>query len=232
MQGSFTLQIILSQRLKGEKDTILFMNPGFPAHMTQAKVLGIKSESFDIYEYRGKKLEEKLESYLKKGNITALLYNNPNNPAWTNLTEEELEIIGRLATKYDCIVIEDLAYFGMDFRHDISVPGEPPFGATVARYTDNYILMLSKTEDLQLRPVSASRLSALAERSTSASMSTSRSSTRCPLLATPTFSACSIAPLQERHILRSTVWRPCSMPQPEANSSSLSTVRNMDAGPR
>lgn len=143
MQGSFTLQIILSQRLKGEKDTILFMNPGFPAHMTQAKVLGIKSESFDIYEYRGRKLEEKLESYLKKGNITALLYNNPNNPAWTNLTEEELEIIGRLATKYDCIVIEDLAYFGMDFRHDISVPGEPPFGATVARYTDNYILMLS-----------------------------------------------------------------------------------------
>lgn len=143
MQGCFTLQIILSQRLKGEKDTILFLNPGFPAHLMQAKVLGIKSEAFDIYEYRGKRLEEKLESYLKQGNITALLYNNPNNPAWTNLTEEELEIIGRLATKYDCIVVEDLAYFGMDFRHDISVPYEPPFGATVARYTDNYILMLS-----------------------------------------------------------------------------------------
>lgn len=142
MQGSFTLQLLLAQRLK-EKDTMLFLNPGFPAHITQAKVLGIKSEQFDIYQYRGKALEAKLESILSKGNITGLLYSNPNNPAWTNLTEEELEIIGRLATKYDCIVLEDLAYFGMDFRQDISKPGEPPYGSTVARYTDNYILMLS-----------------------------------------------------------------------------------------
>lgn len=142
MQGSFTLQLLLSQRIK-EKDTMLFINPGFPANMTQAKVLGIKSEQFDIYEYRGKALEAKLESILLKGNVTGMLYSNPNNPAWTNLTEEELEIIGRLATKYDCIVMEDLAYFGMDFRHDISKPGVPPFGSTVARYTDNYILLLS-----------------------------------------------------------------------------------------
>lgn len=142
MQGCFTLQLLLSQRLK-EKDTILFINPGFPANRSQAKVLGIKDEAFDIYPYRGKKLEAKLESYLAKGNVTAMLYSNPNNPAWTNLTEEELEIIGRLATKYDCIVLEDLAYFGMDFRKDVSHPGVPPFGSTVARYTDNYILMLS-----------------------------------------------------------------------------------------
>lgn len=142
MQGGFTIQLLLSQRLKG-KDTMLYLSPGFPAHMSQAKVLGINTESFDIYQYRGKRLEAKLESYLEKGNVTGILYSNPNNPAWTNLTEEELEIIGRLATKYDAIVIEDLAYFGMDFRTDISRPGEPPFGSTVARYTDNYILMLS-----------------------------------------------------------------------------------------
>lgn len=142
MQGSFTLQLLLSQRLK-EKDTMLFLNPGFPAHISQAKVLGIKTEQFDIYKYRGAALEEKLEEVLSKGNVTGLLYSNPNNPAWTNLTESELETIGRLATKYDCIVLEDLAYFGMDFRRDVSHPGVPPFGATVARYTDNYILMLS-----------------------------------------------------------------------------------------
>lgn len=142
MQGSFTLQLLLSQRLK-EKDTMLFLNPGFPAHISQAKVLGIKTEQFDIYKYRGVALEEKLEEVLSKGNVTGLLYSNPNNPAWTNLTEAELEAIGRLATKYDCIVLEDLAYFGMDFRRDVSHPGVPPFGATVARYTDNYILMLS-----------------------------------------------------------------------------------------
>lgn len=141
MQGSFTLQIILEQRLKGEKDTMLFLSPGFPANNSQAKVLGIRSETFDIYNYRGARLEEKLEEYLKSGRITAILYSNPNNPAWTNLTCEELEIIGRLATKYDCIVIEDLAYFGMDFRKDVTKPGE--CGLTVANYTDNYILLLS-----------------------------------------------------------------------------------------
>ncbi len=145
MQGSFTLQLLLSQRLK-EKDTMLFLNPGFPANMSQAKVLGIKTEDFDIYEYRGDKLESKLESVLSKGNVTALMYSNPNNPAWTNLTEQELEIIGRLATKYDCIVLEDMAYFGMDFRTDISVPFQAPYASTVARYTDNYILLLSASK--------------------------------------------------------------------------------------
>ncbi|MDE6340256.1 MAG: pyridoxal phosphate-dependent aminotransferase, partial [Muribaculaceae bacterium] len=142
MQGSFTLMLLLSQRIQG-KDTMLFLNPGFPAQRHQAKLLGIKDEAFDIYAYRGKALEEKLESILKKGNITGMIYSNPNNPAWTNLTEEELEIIGRLATKYDVIVLEDLAYFGMDFRKDVSTPGVPPFVPTVANYTDNYILMLS-----------------------------------------------------------------------------------------
>ncbi|MDE7413009.1 MAG: pyridoxal phosphate-dependent aminotransferase [Muribaculaceae bacterium] len=142
MQGSFTLMLLLGQRIPG-KDTMLFLNPGFPAQRNQAKLLGLKEEAFDIYDYRGKKLEEKLESILSKGNITGMIYSNPNNPAWTNLTEEELEIIGSLATKYDVIVLEDLAYFGMDFRNDVSHPGEAPFGATVARYTDNYILLLS-----------------------------------------------------------------------------------------
>lgn len=142
MQASFTLQLLLSHRLPN-KDTVLFFNPGFPAQRHQAKVLGIGIEQFDIYSYRGKALEAKLEEFLSKGNITAIIYSNPNNPAWVNLTEEELEIIGRLATKYDVIVMEDLAYLGMDFRRDFSHPGEPPYIPTVAKYTDNYILMLS-----------------------------------------------------------------------------------------
>lgn len=142
MQGSFTMMLLLKQRLDG-KDTMLFLNPGFPAQRSQANVLGMKQESFDIYSYRGAALEEKLESYFKKGNITGMIYSNPNNPAWTNLTEQELEIIGRLATKYDVIVMEDLAYFGMDFRVDISNPNKSPFGVSVANYTDNYVILLS-----------------------------------------------------------------------------------------
>lgn len=142
MQGSFTLMLLLKRRLEG-KDTMLFINPGFPAQRNQAKLLGINEASFDIYDYRGEKLEAKLESILSKGNITGMIYSNPNNPAWTSLTDQELEIIGRMATKHDCIVLEDLAYLGMDFRKDISTPYCEPFASTVARYTDNYILLIS-----------------------------------------------------------------------------------------
>lgn len=142
MQASFTLQLLLSQRLPG-KDTILFFNPGFPAQRHQAKVLGLGIEQFDIYDYRGKALEEKLEELLSKGNVTGMLFSNPNNPAWINLTEEELEIIGRMATKHDVIVIEDVAYLGMDFRVDFSHPFQAPYIPTVGKYTDNFIMLVS-----------------------------------------------------------------------------------------
>lgn len=142
MQASFTLMLLLKQRLAG-KDTMLFINPGFPAQRHQAKLLGMRMQSFDIYEYRGDALEAKLEEELSSGRVTALIYSNPNNPAWTNLTERELEIIGRMATKYDVIVMEDLAYMGMDFRKDFGHPYEAPYIPTVAKYTDNYILMVS-----------------------------------------------------------------------------------------
>lgn len=145
MQGSFTLMLLLKQRLKG-KDTMLILYPGFPAQRHQAKLLGMNVQAFDIYNYRGKALEAKLEEEMASGRITAMIYSNPNNPAWTNLTEEELEIIGRLATKYDVIVLEDLAYMGMDFRTDFSKPYEAPYIPSVAKYTDNYILLISASK--------------------------------------------------------------------------------------
>lgn len=145
MQGSFTLTLLLKQRIPG-KDSMLIINPGFPAQRHQAKILGMNVESFDFYNYRGKKLEEKLESILSCGRISGMIYSNPNNPAWTNFTEEELEIIGRMATKYDVIVLEDLAYMGMDFRKDYSKPYKPPFVPSVGKYTDNYILLISASK--------------------------------------------------------------------------------------
>lgn len=145
MQGSFTLMTLLKMRIPG-KDTLLMLFPGFSAQRHQAKLLDFNLEGFDIYDYRGQKLEAKLEEYFKTGRITAMIYSNPNNPAWTNLTEEELEIIGRLATKYDVIVIEDLAYLGMDFRKDFGHPYEAPYIATVSKYTDNYILLISASK--------------------------------------------------------------------------------------
>ena len=145
MMGTFA-SFILTTHLNPEKDTILFINPGFSVQPLQAKVLGYKRESFDIYDCRGEKLRDKLEEILSGGHIAAMIYSNPNNPSWVCLTEEELQYIGALATKYDAIVIEDLAYLGMDFRKDLGHPYEPPYQATVARYTSNYILMLSASK--------------------------------------------------------------------------------------
>jgi len=145
MQGSFAAFITLNRMYK-EKDTILFLDPGFPVHKQQLKVLEQKSESFDIYDYRGSKLKEKLKSILQKGNISAMLYSNPNNPSWICFTEDELQIIAEMADKYNVVVLEDLAYIAMDFRKDLYTPGEPPYQATVARYTDNYILFISSSK--------------------------------------------------------------------------------------
>ena len=142
MQGTYASFLVSGQCTPG-KDTILFIDPGFPVQKQQIAVMGYKYESFDVYECRGKKLREVLESYLSKGNIASMIYSNPNNPAWFCLTEEELQIIGEMANKYDVIVIEDLAYFAMDFRKPLGVPFEAPYQATVARYTDNYVLQIS-----------------------------------------------------------------------------------------
>ena len=142
MQGSFTSFLVCGQCDK-KKDTILFIDPGFPVQKQQITVMGYQYESFDVYDFRGEKLHDKLESYLSKGNIAAIIYSNPNNPSWICLKEKELAVIGQLATQYDTIVLEDLAYFAMDFRKDLSCPFQAPFQPSVARYTDNYILLIS-----------------------------------------------------------------------------------------
>ena len=145
MQGSMAAFLVANRTDHNKKGT-LFIDPGFPVQKQQCHVLGHEYETFDVYDYRGDKLKDKLESFLKKGTVSSILYSNPNNPAWICFTDEELQIIGELANKYDIIVIEDLAYFGMDFRKDYSRPGVEPFQPTVAKYTDNYIFLISSSK--------------------------------------------------------------------------------------
>ena len=145
MQGAMAAFLVANRADHTKKGT-LFIDPGFPVQKQQCHVLGHEYESFDVYDYRGEKLRDKLESYLKTGTISSILYSNPNNPAWICFTDEELQIIGEMANKYDVIIIEDLAYFGMDFRKDYSHPGEAPFQPTVAKYTDNYIFLISSSK--------------------------------------------------------------------------------------
>jgi len=145
MQGSFAALLSVA-RTNQDKPVTLFIDPGFPVQKSQLHLLGLPFESFDILNFRGNKIHDKLESYLKKGNICSICYSSPNNPSWICFSESELQIIGELATKYDVTVIEDLAYFGMDFRQHYGVPGIQPYQPTVARYTNNYILLLSASK--------------------------------------------------------------------------------------
>lgn len=145
--GSFGSFIACCQRKTfPEMGKVLFIDPGFPIQKSQLRILGIEWKEFDIYPYRGQALRAKLEEEMKDGDVAAVVYSNPNNPAWISLEEEELSIIGEMADKHDVIVIEDLAYFAMDSRRDLSHPYEPPYVRTVARYTDNYILLLSASK--------------------------------------------------------------------------------------
>jgi aspartate/methionine/tyrosine aminotransferase len=142
MQGTYASFLTSGQCVEG-KNVILFIDPGFPVQKQQIVVMGYQYVSFDVYEYRGDKLRGILERYLSQENIAAVVYSNPNNPAWFCLTDKELKIIGETAMRYDTIVIEDLAYFAMDFRKSIGAPFQPPYQASVAHYTDFFLLQIS-----------------------------------------------------------------------------------------
>ena len=145
MQGSIAA-FMVANRNNRKREGTLFLDPGFPVQKQQCIVLGHSYRTFDVYQYRGTRLRDKMKESLDSGKVSSILYSNPNNPSWICFTEEELKIIGDLASEYDVIVIEDLAYFGMDFRKDVSVPGKPPFQSTVSKYTKNFLLLISSSK--------------------------------------------------------------------------------------
>jgi aspartate/methionine/tyrosine aminotransferase len=133
---------LVANRIRQDGAT-LFIDPGFPNQKIQVTALGQTWDSFDIYEHRGEALRDILEEKLSTGIFTTLLYSNPNNPSWICFNEQELQIIAEVAANYDVIVIEDLAYIGMDYRNDYSVPGVAPFQPSIGKYAKDYILMIS-----------------------------------------------------------------------------------------
>lgn len=145
MMGGMAAFMVVN-RSDSHRTGTLFLDPGFPVQKQQCLVLGHEYGTFDLYDFRGDKLKGKMEEEIEKGHYSSILYSNPNNPSWICLNEQELEVIGEISRKYDVTVIEDLAYFGMDFRKDLSRPGKPPYQPTVARYTDNYLLLISSSK--------------------------------------------------------------------------------------
>ena len=60
MQGTYASFLTCSQMDK-QKDTVLFIDPGFPVQKMQLQVMGVKYETFDVYDFRGEKLGPKVE---------------------------------------------------------------------------------------------------------------------------------------------------------------------------
>ncbi len=229
MQGSFCA-FLLSSQLDPQKDTILFIDPGFPVQRSQVSLLNIRSESFDIYEHRAEKLGPKIESYLSTGRIAAIVYSNPNNPAWICLTEDELRTLGELATRYDTVVIEDLAYLCMDFRKPLGRPFEPPYQATVARYTDNYILLISGSKIFSYAGQRIA-IAAISDALYRREYPPCASATASDGWAKPTCWRFSTPHRRARATRRSMRWPPCSTRRPTVGWTSWETLPNMPAEP-
>lgn len=145
MMGAMVSFMVAAKR-DLSRQGVLFIDPGFPVQKKQAMVLNLPVISFDIYDYRGNKLHDKLEELCSKNGISLIVYSNPNNPTWICLTDEELKAIALVANKHDIIVVEDMAYFGMDFRKNYGVPGKSPFQPTIAKYTPNYLILFSSSK--------------------------------------------------------------------------------------
>ncbi|MCK5845302.1 MAG: aminotransferase class I/II-fold pyridoxal phosphate-dependent enzyme, partial [Victivallales bacterium] len=66
MQGSYAAFLTATKK-ESSKDTILFIDPGFPVQKQQLNVMGAKFRSFDAYDHRGPKLRAKLADELSRG---------------------------------------------------------------------------------------------------------------------------------------------------------------------
>ncbi|MFA7330822.1 MAG: pyridoxal phosphate-dependent aminotransferase [Candidatus Delongbacteria bacterium] len=142
MQGGFVSQY-LGVRMHEGRDTVLFLNPGFPVNKMQARFFGLKSDSIDFYDHRGDVLVKAVDERLARGDVGAVIWSSPNNPAWISLTQDELDGLAECGNRHDVLMIEDQAYFGMDLRTDVFQPGVPPYQPSVARRGKTWVLLLS-----------------------------------------------------------------------------------------
>lgn len=145
MQACFIAQGIAGCH-HGKKDTILFLDPGFPVNKLQNRLLGLKSVNLDLNDYRGEALITAVDRLCNEEPIGGCLWSSPNNPAWICLSEDELDGLAQVFDKHGVFAIEDMAYFGMDSRTDYSQPYQPPYQPTIARYMDRVFVIISASK--------------------------------------------------------------------------------------
>ncbi len=128
-------------RMNPDKDTLLFLTPGFSVNIAQAKKWRVNYEILDPDTLRGDSLVHAIEEKLRDKKIAGILWSSPNNPTWRVLSQRELQGIGGLCTKYETIAIEDNAYFGLDSRREL--PKYANSLETVAHHTEYALLIFS-----------------------------------------------------------------------------------------
>ena len=145
LQGGYISQALAGNMIKGKK-TILYLDPTFPVTRYQAKFLGLEAIGIDLYDYRGEKLINEIKKHVVNGQIGGILWSSPNNPSWSCLNDFELKEIADICDTNEILAIEDLAYIGMDFRKDYSVPFSEPFIPTIGKYGKNWITLISASK--------------------------------------------------------------------------------------
>lgn len=145
MEGCFAA-LALAKHMHKDRNTVILLQPGFPVNQQQARFLGLQTHAIDFYDHRGEKLLAAVEDRMKQGDVCSILWSSPNNPSWVILNDGELRGLGRLCDRYDVLAIEDLAYFGMDLRQDVLIPGTPPYQPTILTSTKNGICILSSSK--------------------------------------------------------------------------------------
>ena len=89
---------------------------------------------------------EEIKKHVDNDKIGGILWSSPNNPSWSCLNDLELRQIAEICDANDILAIEDLAYIGMDFRKDYSVPFSKPFIPTVGKFGKNWITLISASK--------------------------------------------------------------------------------------
>jgi len=82
-----------------------------PVQKQHCRVLGHDYMTFDVYDYRGPKLRDKLKSFLDTGKVSSILYFQPEQSGVVLPHRKRARDDSPPRDQYDVVVIEDLAYF-------------------------------------------------------------------------------------------------------------------------
>ncbi len=119
------------QTVMNPGDGVLYPNPGYPIYESMIEYYGGQSLAYRYVQTdTGFAIDmDHLRSQIASANgrVTAIIYNNLQNPLGCESTPEEMQAIADIAIEHDLIVLADEAYFEMRYSGEstsiASLPG-------------------------------------------------------------------------------------------------------------